>query len=142
VSAAWIRIPLKSFRERIARKALLCSLTPPEKQIIADYINRETDTQYFNPTDGVSDGLAAKGLIYPKVLPEQISRRNLRLQCSAVGTGNNQKESRHNTGIRCWDSKSKIGKVKGIAPCNLASSRRLAYLKRLSSVFTLNAYFC
>jgi hypothetical protein len=45
------------------RRRCYCSLTPPEMQIIADYINQETDTQYFNPTDGVSEGLAARGLI-------------------------------------------------------------------------------
>jgi hypothetical protein len=63
--ADWLRRPLKSFRERREHKAVLYSLTPPEMRIIADYFEQETDTQYFDLTDGVAGGLRAKGLIYP-----------------------------------------------------------------------------
>ena len=62
--AAWLKVPVKSFREQRDRKAVLLSLTPPEMRVIAEYFRQQTDTQYFSATDGLAGGLAAKGLIY------------------------------------------------------------------------------
>jgi hypothetical protein len=62
--ADWLRGPVNAFRKQKDCKAVLGSLTPPEMKIIAGYFKAETDTQYFDATDGLVGGLEAKGLIY------------------------------------------------------------------------------
>lgn len=61
---AWLKNPLKAWREQRDRKGVLLSLTPPEMRIIAEYFRKQTDTQDFRADDGLAGGLVSKGLIY------------------------------------------------------------------------------
>jgi hypothetical protein len=62
--ADWLRERIKLLLKQKKQKAVLCALTPPEVQIIADYFTKETDAQYLSSTDGLAGGLSLKGLIY------------------------------------------------------------------------------
>ena len=39
-------------------------LSPPEKKLLAKYISETTTTQYLDISDGIANGLQAKGFIY------------------------------------------------------------------------------
>lgn len=42
----------------------LKNLTPPEKSVLAQYMQEETETQYLSSVDGVVSGLVSKSLLY------------------------------------------------------------------------------
>ena len=50
--------------ESKARRESFKYLSPPEKELLAKYINEKTTTQYFVPGDGIASGLQVQGFIY------------------------------------------------------------------------------
>ncbi len=56
--------PVISFRRSRRQARAMSELTPDEKAYLLPYVTETKNTQYFRIDDGVSQGLAAKGIIF------------------------------------------------------------------------------
>jgi hypothetical protein len=55
---------ISEIKESKARQKSFQYLSPPEKALLAKYVNDNTTTHYFDISDGIANGLEAKGFIY------------------------------------------------------------------------------
>lgn len=62
IKKAWSYII--ELREAKRRRKSFQYLSPPEKAMLAKYYNEKTSTLYISISDGIANGLAAKGYIY------------------------------------------------------------------------------
>ncbi|MCP9887330.1 superinfection exclusion B family protein [Cyanobium sp. ATX 6A2] len=55
---------ISEINESKARRKSFKYLSPPEKALLAKYLNDKTTTHYFDISDGIANGLEARGFIY------------------------------------------------------------------------------
>lgn len=59
-----VGIYMSEIKESKTRRESFKYLSPPEKALLATYFVDKTTTQYFDISDGIANGLQAKGFIY------------------------------------------------------------------------------